>query len=445
MANELIVPPPPPAIVFAARSSSHDTMELILYVLFKRWKLMLCISLAFATAAAIAISLKPPMYRAVAKILLKPSRMSPQIPGMNGDRSPFPEFLQQVFSSEIELMKSRDVLIGAARAEAPEATADELELVIQRLRSNLLTVNIADTSVIELTYSAPTVAQAEHTLERILDDYLREHTATYAGSAELLRFYETEKSQTAEMLAASEEERRKWQAENQVVSIEQQISSQIQSLASAQQQLEQARADAEITPEQDPLIARLNGDLMTSEAALAELKQHYTDQDRRVYEKQQQVDLIRRQIQSARSALRNRLDAHEKVLERQVRGAAAALAALREKKVTSDRLTRAVDRNRDAYQLYAKNLDEARVGARLDEERLSTVKVIEAAHGTMLTDSRKQKGFFVLSTIVGLATAILIAFGLSLFRPCIRTRGDVENELELPVLALIPNMTQRPL
>jgi uncharacterized protein involved in exopolysaccharide biosynthesis len=445
MANELIVPPPPPAIVFAARSSSNDTMELILYVLFKRWKLIFSISLAFVTSAVIAISLKPPMYRAVAKILLKPSRMSPQIPGMDGekDRSPFPEFQEQVVSSEIELVKSRDVLIAAARAEAPTATDDQLELEIQRLRSNLLAVNIAGTSVIELIYSAPTVAQAQHTLERILDDYLREHTATYAGSAELLRFYETEKSQAAEMLAASEEERRKWQAQNRVVSIDQQISSQIESLAGAQTKLEQARADAEITLQQDPLIARLTGDLMTSEAALAELKQHYTDADRRVYEKSEQIDLIRGQIQSAHSTLRKRLDAHEKVLERQVREATAALASWREKKVISDRLTRAVDRNRDAFQLYAKNLDEARVGARLDEARLSNVKVIEAAHGTMLTDSRKQKGFLVLSTIVGLATAILIAFGLSLLRPCVRARHDVENELGLPVLALIPDMQRR--
>ncbi len=126
-----------------------------------------------------------------------------------------------------------------------------------------------------------------------------------------------------------------------------------------------------------------------------------------------------------------------------MQGATAALASLREKKLTSDRLTRAVELEHDAYRQYAKNLDEARVAARLDEERLSNVKVIEAPHGTTLTDLRKRAGFFALSTVVGIATAILIAFGLSLLRPCIRGRGDVETELGLPVLALIPDMRDR--
>src|SRR5262249_47720181 len=156
------------------------------------------------------------------------------------------------------------------------------------------------------------------------------------------------------------------------------------------------------------------GDLLTSEAGLAELEQRYTEADRRVQEKRQQVSLIVGQIASARGTLRATLAAHQKALETQVQGATATLASLREKKLISDRLTRAVELEQDAYRQYSKTLDEARVAARLDEERLSNVKVIEAPHGTTLTDLRKRAGFLALSIVVGVATAILIAFGLSL-------------------------------
>ena len=442
MANELTVPLPPPSVLLAPRPSSSDSIELMLYVVFKRWKLIVAIFLAFATAAAIVTSLKPLTRNATAKILLKPSRMSPEISGMSPQdgRWPFPE---QVLDSEIELVQSRDVLVGAALAEAPTATGERLELEIQRLRAHLLAINLPNTSVIELTYSADTLAEAQRTLERILADYLRQHTAIYTGSAELLRFYETEKSNAAEKLAAAEDARRKWQAENQVVSIDHQISSQIELLENGQKQLEQARADAEVTLQQDPLAARLQGDLLASEAGLADLEQRYTEADRRVQEKQQQIIRMRGQIASARGRLRATLAAHQKALEAQVQGATATLASLREKKLISDRLTRAVELAQEAYRQYSKNLDEARIAARLDEERLSNVKVIEAPHGTTITDLRKRAGFFAISIVVGVATAILIAFGLSLLRPCIRGRRDVEAELGLPVLALIPDMKDR--
>lgn len=446
MANDLMLPPPSPAPspLFAPRPSSDDSLDLVLYVIFKRWKLILGVFLAFATAAAIAVASKPPMRSATAKILLKPSRMSPQLSGMSSEngRWPFPE---QVLDSELELVQSRDVLIGAARTESPGAVGDALELAIQRVRANLLAVNLANTSVLELTYSAPSVGEAQRTLQTILDEYLRQHTAAYSGSAELLRFYETEKAQAAQALRASEETRRKWQAETQVVSIDQQIAAQIDLLATLRKSYEQTRADSEITLQQDPLITRLQGDLMTSESGLSDLLQRYTEADRRVQEKRQQGDLIRQQIGATRARLRSTLGAHEKAIEARIHDAEATLASLREKKLTSDRLSRAVDLDHAAFQRYAQNLDEARVAARLDEERLSNVKVIEAPHGTTQTDLRKRAGFVALSTVVGLAAAILIAFGLSFLSPCVRARRDVEHGLGLPVLALIPDMRERSL
>jgi uncharacterized protein involved in exopolysaccharide biosynthesis len=146
---------------------------------------------------------------------------------------------------------------------------------------------------------------------------------------------------------------------------------------------------------------------------------------------------------STRGTLRAALAGHQKALETQVQAATVTLASLREKKLVSDRLTRAVELAQEAYRQYSKNLDEARIAARLDEERLSNVKVIEAPHGTTLTDLRKRAGFFALSIVVGVATAILIAFGLSLLRPCIRGRRELEAQLALPVLALIPDMKDR--
>src|SRR5688572_25752723 len=83
-----------------------------LFIGILKWKwLIVMLFLAFTVAAGVAMYMKPPVRTATAKILLKPDRVSLQMSGVSasvGGKLPYPA---QVLQSEVELIKSREVLI----------------------------------------------------------------------------------------------------------------------------------------------------------------------------------------------------------------------------------------------------------------------------------------------------------------------------------------------
>jgi hypothetical protein len=100
---------------------------------------------------------------------------------------------------------------------------------------------------------------------------------------------------------SNEEQLRKWQEANNVISIDEQISRHITALAERERALQQT--DAELSwswgeSVRDPLVAKLKGDLIAAEVALQEALQRYTENDRRVQEKRDQVDLIKKELQA---------------------------------------------------------------------------------------------------------------------------------------------------
>jgi uncharacterized protein involved in exopolysaccharide biosynthesis len=246
--------------------------------------------------------------------------------------------------------------------------------------------------------------------------------------------------------------------------------------------------------ERHPLVGKLKTDVVTAEVQLQDLLQRYTEKDRRVQEKHEQIANLKRELANvetqAEAAARTRveqlrrelasaskeieivgrettgvnllrdelekawstaqasatsLDAQRATLLRQVRESAATLNTLGEKKLEADRLTRAVDVQREAYLLYAKKLEEARIAARLDKEQLADVSVAEQPQ--LIADNQRRTRLMMvgLSSIVGLALGLAIAFALELANNTLRTRSDVEYYLGVPVLAVIPDAKSRQL
>jgi uncharacterized protein involved in exopolysaccharide biosynthesis len=246
--------------------------------------------------------------------------------------------------------------------------------------------------------------------------------------------------------------------------------------------------------DKDPTVAKLRGDLTTAELALQDLLQRYMEGDRRVQEKREhaaflrdelgraqqtattaareRLDLLRRELQAAdrqaeitgrevteQNRLREELDktaataraelmslgAERGVLARQVQAAQQELAAVRDKKMEAERRARDVEMRREAFVLYGKKLEEARVAAGLEKERLSSVAVVESPHAREGTDTRRRLTLVLMTGVIGLALGVAIAFGAEFLSNRLRTVGDVEYYLGVPVLAAIPDAGQRAL
>ena len=428
------------------------TVKQLFIVTFK-WKwLIFMLFLAFTVAAGVAMYIKPPVRTATAKILLKPDRVSLQISGFGssvGGKLPYPP---QVMQSEVELIKSREVLIPVAKRllvdEGRPAQAlnnGEIEAKIALLRNNIIPMAFPDSSVIQVTYFAETSGEAVQVLKLILEQYMVQHEVVYTGSTKLLAFYEYEQDRVGAQLRAAEEQLRKWQEANNVTSIDEQISRYIATLAERERALQEADTELAMGRERvrEPLVDKLKGDLVAAEVALQDVLQRYTENDRRVQERREQVALIKKELQAAEKRFLTSLTSQRDTLRGQVREASAAVAAMREKRVEFNRLSRTVELSREAFMLYGKKVEEARIAARLDKEQLSNVAVIEEPYAPYVTDLNKRIGVVLLAAIVGLSLGVAIAFGFDFFNNSLRTEEDVEQYLGAPVLASIPDFKER--
>ena len=430
------------------------TAKQLFMAIFK-WKLLIfSLFLAFTVAAGVAMYMKPPVRTATAKILLKPDRVSLQISGYGGSvagKLPYPP---QVMQSEVELIKSREVLLPVAKRllvsdarPEQELNDGEVEAQIASLRNNTVPVAFPDSSVIQVTYFAETSREAVRVLKLMLDQYMVQHEIVYTGSTKLLTFYEQERDRVGTQLRVAEEQLKKWQDANNVVSIDEQISRLITTLGERERALQQADTELAMGREtvRDPLVAKLKGDLVAAEVVLQDVLQRYTESDRRVQERREQVALIKKELRSAEKVFLSSLNSQRDTLRAQVREASAALAAMREKKLEFNRLSRMVELSRDAFMLYGKKVEEARMAAKLDKEQLSNVAVIEEPYAPFGTDIYKRIAVTLLAAIVGLSLGVAIAFGFDFFNNSVRTEDDVEYYLGVPVLASIPDFKDRPL
>jgi succinoglycan biosynthesis transport protein ExoP len=506
----------------------------LLFVIFKWRRLILALALAFTLAAIALAILKPPVRTASAKVLFKQDRAALQISGQAAPASRLP-YSPQALQSEVELFRSRSVLRPVAvESLGPKPTNGEIEGKINGLRGNLVVAMVPDTSIIQVTYSGRSTTEAEKTLEKIINSYMEQHAAAFRDAPGVLAFYEQETSRAATELHNAEEALTKWQEANSTVAIEPEINAQLDKLGTLQKAVNQTEAEIQGTqarlatlerlskgqPERavmmrervpnpliaklqadlagaevalkeaasvSPLVGKLKADLVAAEVALEDLRRRYTDRDRVVVEKKEQVAQLRQEVANAEKAavdvaqervkqvktelataqaeaniagresvgpnpLREGLDrdflaaraqftaltSQRDALHQQTKEAATALAALRDKRVGVERLLRNVALTRESYLGHAKRLEEARITAGLDKKNLSDLAIVEAPHSTGESDLMKRILIVVLASVVGLGLGVAAAFTIEFFNNAVRTSEDVEFYVGLPVVATIP-------
>jgi uncharacterized protein involved in exopolysaccharide biosynthesis len=525
----------PTAFRPASERPAPSPISQLLFVIFKWRRLVLGLMLAFTIAAVILALVKPSVRTASAKILFKPDRAALQISGLSAAAARLP-YSPQALQSEVELFRSRSVLLPVARTLAGDRKppAHELEGKANSLRSNLVVAMVPDTNIIQVTYWGASATDAENTLRLIVKQYIDEHAAAFRDSPAVVAFYETETSRAAADLHKAEEALTRWQETNKTVAIDPEIIAHLDRVASLEKGVNQTEAEiqgtqarlaalerlAKAQPERavmmrqrvaNPLIAKLYGDvaaaevslkdaanvsplvnkvktdLVTAEVGLEDLRRRYTDQDRVIIEKKEQVAMLRRELAAAErgavdvaqdrlkqlkveltaaqreadvpgsesvgpNPLREGLErdlvaaraqatalaSQRDALRQQSREATTTLASLRDKKVGVDRLVRNVTVARDTYLSNTKRLEESRIAAGLDKQHLSDIAIVEQPYSTGDSDWLKRILIVVLAAVVGTGLGVAIAFTIEFFNNSVRTPEDVEFYLGLPVVATIP-------
>jgi uncharacterized protein involved in exopolysaccharide biosynthesis len=410
----------------------------------------------------------------------------------NGERVVSWPVTLSVLNSEIQILKSQEILLAAIKESqfpllepGQDDTPATRERALQSLRLRMNFTPIPDSQVIEVSLGAGDPGAAARLLNSMTALYLKKHAMLHAGGDNTAQFFDRQVTFHRARLDKAGAELEEFQERDNIVSINQEIelnlvkltamestikdlSGEIESTAKEIAAIEKQIVDLpeEITKERNvilnPEVTSMRAKLVDLERQRDELLQRYTPKSRFVIDKEAEVAKLREAIKSkeetvvggtivAQNRMKDALAQH--VVQKKASHDAAMAkrrALMQEKKSYESRLTILKDRSfelgrrrgdfdlaRDTYFMYEKKAEEARVSRAMDEEKIVNAGVVQDAVPPVLAQPRGLLIATAASGIGGLVLGIAVAFLLEFFNLTVKDEHDVERFLQVPVLATI--------
>lgn len=469
----------PGATVLAARS--------FFYAVFKHGRLVIGTFLLVFLASAIAGLTRPQTWRAETRVLVKLGETVQLAPAEAPSRSVTLPLNQEVVRTEAEIVKSWEVVREAMQriGLTPPAGASVAEMV-QGMQGALTVTPQAGSNVLRISYLGRDPERAAKTVNAITDVYLEHHNRVYRSEgfhdfySAQLRLLETEMRKAQKRL-------RDYQREKDITDIDQElqllnidvieqekglrrhrakIRSAEEKITEVQAQFDRLPSDVAFSEEYlaNPTSQTYKNQLAQLEIERASLLQRFLPADRHVRDKEEEIGLLRRRIREEeerilskrivrRSPLRDELARNiigHQVMLRELRSRDPGLAAryheskkelrrLRDRRFVIMNLKQDAEQKAYAFDLYRKKSEEARVSEAMKTQSMVNVSVVDHANAPL-----KPENGLLLPLLVGLlggaALAAAMAVAVEYVNRRLRFEEEVERYLELPVLAVIPDL-----
>jgi uncharacterized protein involved in exopolysaccharide biosynthesis len=216
----------------------------------------------------------------------------------------------------------------------------------------------------------------------------------------------------------------------------------------------------------DPQIGAINGKVVALELELNNLRQLYTDEDRRVRSVLEQLELARGMLATERetaqrvpsaervetntayqeilqAALRQQasaeaLRARRQELDRNVGLATDRLRELNKLGYEFERLKAVRDAKKTSFDLFLALVEQSRAAGAMDQAGLNNVQVVDYAPVPTKPMKGNQGLTLTMGILGALAAGIAGAFGIEAMRATVHSRRDGEMRLGLPILGVLP-------
>lgn len=476
-------------------------IKLMLYAVFKRkWQVLAVIAVVVLTMLVAGLT-RPRIYKSTAKVMIRPGRAEVQV--SSGEQReitlPVSATTEQV-NSEIEILKSaelaRQVIDRMNAAGSPIFGADSTMSIDEQvgvLRSMLSVGPTPQSNVIAVELFARNPQRGQQILQTLVEAYLDRHAQVHGANgaahffeAELVR--QRERVQQAEVKLADFVERERivvpedqirWAVKDAIRYRDvlrtqtNKISVAERNLAIMKKQLaeqpERIFADAErINPEAQLLVTKL-GEL---EAKRANAKQLYTDEDRTISDLDGEIAILKERLALAKASAgvpgrermsanpirevltqeilhheRNLFDLRERVkalptfLDDWRDQNEEAAIALRKKTIELASLEQDVSSAREAYRLFERKQDEARIAEALDKEGIVNVSVLDPASLAVKPFNQMSMVMVLAALVAGIGLGVGSAVGVEFLGRNFKLEEQVEQHLALPVFAVIPDIS----
>jgi len=482
--------------------SLHDVVAPF----FRRKRVLIATFLAVFSAAVLAGILMPPKFTSQMSILVNRERLDPlvttevttQMP-IDGNRAITPEEI----NSEAELLRSRDVLEKVVLANGLEKQqgksfldlfrsqrdeADRVERAVRSLANKLKVDKVADSNLIEVTYSSSDPRLAYRILNSLASFYMEKHSALYQPPG-AYEFFAQEAQKYQKALKDSEAKLRDFEKQpdaeapdleranmavqvtnsvGQMHSIEQMIASDEQRIRSDQDQMKvipqrsETKQDVEaanyllqslgsallaaqekrsqLAMKYDPnypLVREADEEIANAKAAIAQAeKSPYVNSET---DRDPTFELLREDLVRTKSDFASQR-ANLTAVKRSIASLQHQMADLDQKSITQEDLRRNAKANENSYLLYLSKEEQEQTSDALNKTRIANVSIaVPPAVPALPTHSF----WFIPLLGLGLASllAIASAYVVDYFDSSFHTPAQVIDILDIPVVVSIARKT----
>jgi uncharacterized protein involved in exopolysaccharide biosynthesis len=213
----------------------------------------------------------------------------------------------------------------------------------------------------------------------------------------------------------------------------------------------------------NPLLEAMQLRLLDLEAEHGKVRQIYAAQDRRVREVEERIAALKQRMSTEGEWMSREEDLEfnpsRRRLEEAIQETQTSLARLKidqqesedmvqetrqrvreiaRHAVDKEQLVREVKANEDAYLLYRRKAEEARISEAMDQEKMVNISIADTAYPTPKPLNTRKDLSYLFAVAVGLVAGVGGVFCREFFDQSIKSAEAVESHLSLPVVASIP-------
>jgi len=388
-------------------------------------------------------------------------------------------------------VKSRQVLEKAVdRLGIKPGPGTDMSEMIDNMELALTVAPTPASNILRISYFGRDPERSAKMVNAITDAYIEEHNKAYQSEG-VHSFYTEQLGILEKEMKDAEDRLRDYLGSENIIDVDQEISilnqdlqeqdkglkAHLAKLGGTERKLAEVKDEIVKTPEtisfeteylSNPTIQTFKDKLAALELDRYQLLQHYVPTDRHVTDKDEEIANVRARVKQEKDRILNKETLQRNDLHRELERNADTLEVLladlrsrtdplqdrmgetrkrleelRDKRFVVNNLKQLAEEKTYAYDLYFKKQEESRITEAMKDQSMVNVSVVERAtppndpvNGLLLP--------LLLGLIGGITVAAALAVAVEWLNRTLRFEEEVERYLELPVLAVIPDLQTLP-
>jgi len=482
---------PDATTVMPVSGTTPLAIRSVLYAVFKHRRLVLGVFAVVFLGSALAAFLRPRTWLASSKVLVKLGETVQFAPAEAPSRSISLPLNQDVVKTEADIIKSQEVVAEAVKRLGiqPEEGTDMDEL-LQAMQLALTVTQNPGTNILQINFLGRDPKRAARNVNAITDVYLEHHNKVY-GKEGMYTFYQDQLNMLEKQMLDAQRRLRLYMARNNIVDVDAEIKllsadeleqekglrAHLAKIAALERKLEHVHGELAETPVEvayaqeyvsNPVVLTYKNKLADLELERYKVLQLYLPDDRHVTDFDQQIKSVREHLKTEQANVLNKqtmrqndlhtelkrnifsieamvvdAKARKPAMWRRLKTTQKRLKKLRDWRFVIDNLQQTADQRKYAFDLYWKKHEEARAAEAMTGQSMVSVSVVD--HATPPIDPQNPPWIpLALGLLGGLGLGAAMAVGVEFLNRRLRFEQEVEQYLELPVLAVIPDLERAP-